>query len=1361
MPVPALGRKRLPPAGDDGVTFEGWLKKKSHHLGFWRWRYVRVEDQRLLYWALPGVQGDRGAEAAEAAAAAETPRASPRGGIGGGGGALGGGSSASTAGVQNEARSRGGAAPRGQIDLRHCHAVAAGDCRLALRTSSEQRFDEEFQAKSSHERDEWICILNGAALRHRVSAVPSAVSDTSEAAKALTEGFLRGRGLWNDLCKAAHSTHSRASSSSLEACGVGASWRTQESDLQAKILARARAGPALLRLPWEGAVPWRPRQGCFVQLGRQLLRRGGCPGRAGDSATARGAASTETAPLGAPDCEGPAEIQSVWLLLISDRPLPQVPARRPRAASCSPTALAAAAAAARAPASAVADAASAASAAAESADLELNTLVMYASRDGPELIRVALRNCSPVGAPALANDGCGVELVVEERLDEAAISDGETSAEKSNMEESDLKRRWTLVFGSVTECENWRRALDSARMAGGSPLRAEMQSSARGGFVASCEESLAGFDEDPASWCSEVARRLRQVDGVAAAAGTVAEDVSGRAFGVPAPTMKSDVALRVVMATCEEVCREAEAVLAATLQRRPLRRTVCDAIAGAALAPALDALRNFWRAWKPVLSQRECRTLLKWLSNHLLALHKIGVVYEPWRGAIEEMAAEIALGTGTRLRRMVLQLLVRTLSAEVFTPTEGEAKKGVNASLAEMFPLDFFTIVHTCFPEDPENEMHASGKLLHACTQRVAKYLIFEAQESLWAWLLASRAEQMRILRSCMAALTTPTARNQELLPRTTQWLCLVAGLAGAAPALAQRSAAFATVVEQNSEDSSACLGSQALPAEWSFGAEAGRWEALCNGFLWALCDVATLRWRRQAFGVGSRLLTASRLVTSLPKLLSEPLQLLRARLDLPLCGRLFTKVVEVILATYIIHVSDSSGQPNNLREDAKEMYRFFGDIAPAGTVAKTWSAGEVYDMLRAVLQRDHGENPGRCLRGLDASILGKLVNELSDSPLDLMTLLGAQDAAALTSSFIELPGPLPLGGLFRTQPVAEEMVMHSQSWYSASGSSLAEPVGASLSATTCCGDRTTGTARPAVQARRRSSWPPASPESAENERRWPRRTSTAAEGGLCDLRVEDLGAQGCFCDVATSLASECDLDDIDALGVESFPAIQNAEFDSGMVACGDADGNLAASATRRRWVELVRDDAQVAPCLVFFSEQQRALGGEALSAWSFDALISLTFRGTLGLGFVFRDADPVEGEPGARRFELRFDCPSHALRWRVVLEAWWAREDLPRGREPLIALGSGGAAAAKTTAFAPAGDARLSSRALRQALGGLWTDVQGAGGGFAGAVSRRGSVSSVASTPPAPSSPARAVAVVSSSASAGEAWSSLAMLPL
>ncbi|CAK9043121.1 Hypothetical protein (Fragment), partial [Durusdinium trenchii] len=194
-------------------NLDGWLRKKSHHIGLWKWRYFQFEGKSgiLRYW-----KKQRLAE-------------------------------------ENQK-------PRGEISLSGCHVAACcGPCRFVLR-APEARYDEELETETSEQRDLWICSLNAAALRHRLASSDDQVTP---------EHWLQAKGMWQTLKNAVSDSMSAATPG-------GHSEEADRVSVEAAALRYTRCGAALLRLSGARHPPRQGRLVVAGRKVRDSLLRSRC-----------------------------------------------------------------------------------------------------------------------------------------------------------------------------------------------------------------------------------------------------------------------------------------------------------------------------------------------------------------------------------------------------------------------------------------------------------------------------------------------------------------------------------------------------------------------------------------------------------------------------------------------------------------------------------------------------------------------------------------------------------------------------------------------------------------------------------------------------------------------------------------------------------------------------------------------------------------------------------------------------------------------------------------------------------------------------------------------------------------------------
>eukprot|EP00927_Polykrikos_kofoidii_P059976 TRINITY_DN55059_c0_g1_i1.p1 TRINITY_DN55059_c0_g1~~TRINITY_DN55059_c0_g1_i1.p1 ORF type:complete len:1344 (-),score=176.14 TRINITY_DN55059_c0_g1_i1:35-4066(-) len=213
---------------------EGWLLKKSHHVGLWRNRYVRLESDHLRYWT-------------------HVPRSVDE-------------------------------APRGKIPLKGAHVFATtGTRRFAVR-SSDRRFDEELEAKGPQDRENWIRGLNAAAVSHRASQTEVGFD---------VEALLRAKGLWDFMQDAVVKPSCVHCFDDPSSRNRSPAFPTVVSPPQTDNLAfsqHVRHGRALLRVARDEAPAM--RQGAMVQAGRCLLSRFKSPEVNVESSSIHGASTS-------------------------------------------------------------------------------------------------------------------------------------------------------------------------------------------------------------------------------------------------------------------------------------------------------------------------------------------------------------------------------------------------------------------------------------------------------------------------------------------------------------------------------------------------------------------------------------------------------------------------------------------------------------------------------------------------------------------------------------------------------------------------------------------------------------------------------------------------------------------------------------------------------------------------------------------------------------------------------------------------------------------------------------------------------------------------------------------------------------
>jgi len=215
-----------------------------------------------------------------------------------------------------------------------------------------------------------------------------------------------------------------------------------------------------------------------------------------------------------------------------------------------------------------------------------------------------------------------------------------------------------------------------------------------------------------------------------------------------------------------------------------------------------------------------------------------------------------------------------------------------------------------------------------------------------------------------------------------------------------------------------------------------------------------------------------------------------------------------------------------------------------------------------------------------------------------------------------------------------------------------------------------------------------------------------AAEGALCELRVEQVGAYGAFCTVSVSWEGSQQLD----------PARQRNAAPSGDASFSQPRrGKLRPL---RRWAQLVKVEPQEAPAFQIFRARPQELqvvprtareDNSTLVSVPLTNLREVTLTGAASLELVFAP-QPHEGLPeNSLRYSLSFDCPSHLFRWRLVLESWWAPQPIKELRPVVLYVPLG----MNCSSLEFEDDSwrniagPLTRQALEQRLGGLWKDAR------------------------------------------------------
>eukprot|EP00929_Paragymnodinium_shiwhaense_P007474 TRINITY_DN111392_c0_g1_i1.p1 TRINITY_DN111392_c0_g1~~TRINITY_DN111392_c0_g1_i1.p1 ORF type:complete len:1201 (-),score=245.94 TRINITY_DN111392_c0_g1_i1:190-3708(-) len=1161
---------------------EGWLKKKKHHVGAWRWRWCKLEGDVLRYWK-PMCKGEEAAN-------------------------------------MNVIRSW-------EINLADCYAMPVGETRLLI-TTKHCRFDEELEAVESKVRDNWLRCLNEAALECRRK---------SQVASLDTERVLRAVGMWQDL------VDSVVSPPCCLLRGQNAGSYTEvvaTAEVENTVLAHVRCCRALLR-PMDAVAP-KPRQGTAVMAGRKVMRRLSNQ-KAKPPALQSGEAFMST-------------LTECSLLLLSRRRLDKT-APWPRRQS--------------APRFDIPD----------DADIPFAFETLHIFRPSQEdkdpILSFPMESFKLVSLTKEADDGMGFELQFQ-------VCDAS----------QDRTGSWSLIFDTVAACEAWRWAITASRKAIMTQVSVERSTPA---------EALEQFDADPKAWAERISKRLLEP-------------------GMKEKDESLEGELQRLLEACDDVTTEAESLLSGATRVRPLRRDCCEAVATSVFGPVLATMEAFWRRAQGQLNQKEGRRLLQWLDEKRSILSSLSVVFEPLRLQIDSFASDLGLRMGQHLRSMAKQLLVEALRPD-----------GSRQLLERIpaLPVDLFTMVHSSVPS--ESDLDAIEALQKTC-QRVAKYVVYSMQDVLWQWLLATQAEVMRELVSGHKGPPQRTASEPQLSQRVTHWMRVVAKLANTSPAFEEHCRQLGTVyIEADQLEMWAepgMLGGQRFPDEYGLKTERLRFVSFREAALWCLSDAVTLRWRQMLLSDGpaqawagpqqarTGLPAGTMPADSLRTMLGGSMRWIGETLESSIYERLLLKVFNICLAAYIIWLSQGLATRGGavldrierrvaqLSQDVLNLCNFFSDLAAAAGLEESqasqyWNVGDVLQLIRSVLQQTHDKSQSQhdpAFQRLSRPDLSTLVRVLSHTALPVMDMLkdpagsAAPACAAIAAPFQELPPPVPPGGLHGSlarldvqgDAGADGSVPHGhvKGLRGLFGRRSSRPsLGGPLMARTYSDGMARRPSLPGGDYHSEAAF--------EKRPRSPfRAVSTEMEGGVCELRVEPEGAYGLYCEVVEEV---CPLESNRA-GDETLNPSFESDFSS-------------SSSSRKRWVQISRANPNVLPCLEVFSTMP--VSGDdcfvasdvsgSLERLSFETLLGVQFRQALELHLAFRQ----KGSPGSiRRLLLRFDCPSYAFRWRLILQEWWAPEPLPAAERPVIALDCNCRSA--TLAGNP-----LTRSVLEQHFGGLWKEVQ------------------------------------------------------
>jgi len=588
---------------------------------------------------------------------------------------------------------------------------------------------------------------------------------------------------------------------------------------------------------------------------------------------------------------------------------------------------------------------------------------------------------------------------------------------------------------------------------------------------------------------------------------------------------------------------------------------------------------------------------------------------------------------------MVSQLLVQTLKEPTATfgdarPSEGATAStfGVDPVIEEQLahiqnlPMDLFTLVFMCLPIEQEKEVLE----MRLGIQRVGAYILYEFQSVLWQWLIAMHAEALRDLRGRSHAGST-VVRMEHL-----QILAVFAN--SMLVCVEQCDDINTRPLPGASQDANGAsddlLGKDVLPVEWSLTLVVSRFHSLSEAFTWVVCDFATVRWRSQVTNSNENLTSLLR------SHLGGSLQLLRNCLKCHLFENFLQKVFYVCLGSYLSQVARKRESPvpdDQLRQDAGRLDDFFQSFSSADHAP--WQQACVLDIMRNAGSLAHLGQKGR--DPISLSRLREITQKVSEGPLQLVDLSDLRDV--LSSPFEQLPPPAPPG--LKHIPAGTANARSG-------GASRNSAVERWNSLESCSQKKADGAVSPQALEGGASGF------------------ITAAEGGVCDLRVDDTGVYGLFCNVVR---------------FEGAPREGSASPSKSRV----------GPVQRRRWTQLAKP--KEGPRLEIFRSFLRE---DALEVIALSRLRSASCPGqsttTLHLSF---SIDEAEDGCDTLEYTLFFDCPSNLYHIKLVLDAWWGKQSIP---VPPIAALRGDIDSSWDNSLV-----LLTQKGLQERFGRLWSEVK------------------------------------------------------
>ncbi|CAE8639075.1 unnamed protein product [Polarella glacialis] len=1173
---------------------DGWLRKKSHHIGVWKYRFFHFDGRALRYW-------------------------------------------------KSERQARAQRSPRGEIALTGCHVMASQGCRFLIRAPLRD-YDEELEAGTCEERDAWVCGLNAAALQQRILLSTCQVSP---------ERFLRAKGIWQSLEEAAAACAGIGPSNGgvEDAVSVGelvlrhvrysgAFLQLSEEPIEPRQGRLVVAGRRMLRGLREsgGLGPGFGKGGapsngagseCWLLLlssrvvsdepTPQVLGAGGLLEEPRDSPLSFEVLHAFSDPL---DGSGPFEslpllhcevgdvvrcqYGSGWSLRIYEVD--------------------------------------------DETGIELSTghswTITLETRDESESWRRAAK-AARWAARARAN---GRRRAAEEALAAFDASPADwCEAASRRLKEVAADAPPPPTLSTASRMRAWASPRQSklqiplGRMAG--PPAVGTGSLATGGSSSSTAPPPQAAAASEAlrrvlAACEDVCGEAEGLLEAALARRPLRQDAAGAALRsalVPALTTAGRCWARW---SGDLPHGEARVLLRWLEARRRTARTlgvVCpplnSALSGLAAELSLRMGDHLRRLAEELLVWELGARLRQGPSGPTRALYSASGSES--MASVPSLASTSTSVASSSLRALVAEQTASTLPVDLFTFINSCLLLDRDQGVPE---LRFCTLRVAKFAIKEVQEglwgwlLATLPEVPRDWRQRPGAADALPTLVRRWLWGVASLANAMPSFRMHCEELAVAPLGEEESEEEDCSFLGSITDGEDASNNAGCSHARYGMHLPD--------LGSGRLPREWAFDDEAKGFESLLEAFLWAASDVVSAKWRQHALGAEQtegRCVPTSLVGALLPQHLDPSVQHLRGWLDAALFQRFLTKLFLVCVGTYVVKLSrgtwlqgpgDPQMQLHKLSEEAICLSDYFAGLSlktngriTGAASSCLWEPGRVLNVLHAVLASPGGRydkwkprspilRPSQ-LQSLDwkgplsfEDSLSKLVSVLSEGALPIRDVLAWLSDGVPCQNFQELPTPLPAGGAYlmprdketqgsrRTSSasinLAQVSLLPRRRLSSGSNVVSAQDRAESQTSSTPSRDpsqrrmsggrfsffgqaprQQTQVAQAHLQATRSpadslvvSMAEEAASLAAEATSLAVRNSGAlglAAEGALCELRVEQVGAYGAFCTVSVSLEGSQQLD----------PARQRNAAPSG-------DASFSQPRRRklrplRRWAQLVK----------------------------------------------------------------------------------------------------------------------------------------------------------------------------------------------